>query len=177
MNRTAFTPRTDTADATRTTRTTGARATARVAAAVSTAALLALTATACSDGDVDKAKDRAASATAKAGEAVASATEAAASKMAEVKDGVNAKGDVKVDGFTQTEDNRATAKITATNSTDKKADYTISVNFRDSDGNLLDTVVLNINDVDPAKSNSGTARSNRSLSGTPKAEVSRALRH
>ncbi|GAA1920819.1 hypothetical protein GCM10009837_52480 [Streptomyces durmitorensis] len=149
----------------------------RLATAAATTALLALSTTACSESDVDKAKDRAASATAKAGEAVSSATEAAASKMAEVKDGVDAKTDVKVDGPTKSEDNRTAAKITATNSTDKKADYTVSVNFRDSDGNLLDTAVLNISDVDPAKSKSGTARSNRSLSGTPKAEIGKALRH
>ncbi|MGW7085317.1 FxLYD domain-containing protein [Streptomyces sp. NPDC054871] len=149
----------------------------RIATTAATAALLALATTACSDSDVDKVKDRAASATAKAGEAVASATEAAASKMAEVKDGVDAKGDVKVDGPTTSENDRATAKITATNTTDKKADYTISVNFRDGDGNLLDTAVLNITDIDANKSKSATARSNRSLSGTPKAEISRALRH
>ncbi|MGW5866310.1 hypothetical protein ACWFRJ_29465 [Streptomyces sp. NPDC055239] len=152
-------------------------AAARFATAAAATALLALTTTACSDSDVDKAKDRAASATAKAGEAVSSATEAAASKMAEVKDGVDAKADVKVDGPTKSDDNRATAKITATNSTDKKADYAISVNFRDGDGNLLDTVVLNINDTDPDRSKSGTARSNRNLSGTPKAEIGKALRH
>ncbi|MGW5734855.1 MULTISPECIES: FxLYD domain-containing protein [Streptomyces] len=147
------------------------------AALATTAALLTLTTTACSDSDVDKAKDRAASATAKAGEAVSSATEAAASKMAEVKDGVDAKGDVKVDGPTKNEDDRTTAKITVTNSKDKKADYTISVNFRDSDGNLMDTAVLNITDVEPDQQKSGTARSNRSLSGTPKAEIGKALRH
>lgn len=149
----------------------------RIATAAATAALLALSTTACSESDVDKAKDRAASASAKAGEAVSSATEAAASKMAEVKDGVDSKGDVKVEGPAKTEGDRATAEITATNPKDKKADYTISVNFRGSDGNLLDTAVLNITDVDPGKSKTGTARSNRSLSGTPKAEISRALRH
>ncbi|MFG2651595.1 hypothetical protein [Streptomyces sp. NPDC048436] len=149
----------------------------RIAAAAATAALLTLTAGACSDGDVDKVKDRAASATAKAGEAVSSATEAAASKMAEVKDGVDAKGDVKVDGDTKSDGDRTTAKITATNSTDKKADYTISVNFRDGDGKLLDTAVLNIGDVEPSKSKPGTARSNRKLSGTSKAEIGKALRH
>ncbi|MFC8129373.1 FxLYD domain-containing protein [Streptomyces sp. NPDC057302] len=163
---------------TRATRLATTATTATTATAIAAiAALLALTTTACSDSDVDKAKDRAASATAKAGEAVSSATEAAASKMAEVKDGVDAKADVKVDGPTTSDDDRATAKITATNSTDKKADYTVSVNFRDSDGNLLDTAVLNITDVDAARSKSATARSNRSLSGTPKAEISKALRH
>ncbi|MFE0133788.1 FxLYD domain-containing protein [Streptomyces sp. NPDC059037] len=148
----------------------------RVAAAACTA-LLALTVTACSEEDVDKAKDTVASATAKAGEAVASATEAAASELEKVKDGVNAKGDVKAADTTKPDGDRTTAEITATNSTDKKADYTISVDFRDSDGNLLDTVVLNINGVGPGDSKSGTARSNRSLSGTPKAEIRRALRH
>ncbi|MEV6757378.1 FxLYD domain-containing protein [Streptomyces sp. NPDC051214] len=151
--------------------------TTRIATATAATVLLALSTTACSEGDVDKVKDRAASATAKAGEAVSSATEAAASKMAEVKDGADAKGDVKVEGPTKSEDNRTTAEITATNPKDKKADYTISVHFRDGDGNLLDTAVLNITDVEPGKSKSGTARSNRSLSGTPKAEISRALRH
>ncbi|MFI6093278.1 FxLYD domain-containing protein [Streptomyces sp. NPDC051218] len=105
------------------------------------------------------------------------ATEAAASKMADVKDGVDAKGDVRVDGSTKSDGDRTTAEITATNKTTKKADYTISVNFRDGDGNLLDTAVLNITDIDPNQSKSATARSNRSLSGTPKAEISRALRH
>ncbi|MEV0527136.1 FxLYD domain-containing protein [Streptomyces sp. NPDC050439] len=169
MNRTK-TPRTGPARTHATRITTAATATALLT-------LLALSTTACSESDVDKAKDRAASATAKAGEAVSSATEAASSKMAEVKDGVDAKGDVKVDGPTKSEDDRTTAAITATNPKDKKADYTISVNFRDGDGNLLDTAVLNITDVEPGKSKSGTARSNRSLSGTPKAEISKALRH
>ncbi|MCX4665449.1 FxLYD domain-containing protein [Streptomyces sp. NBC_01381] len=147
----------------------------RVAAAACTA-LLALTVTACTDEDVDKAKDTVASATAKAGDVVASATEAAASELAKVKDGVNAKGDVKA-ADAKPDGDRITAEITATNSSDKKADYTISVNFRDSDGNLLDAVVLNINGVDPGSSKSGTARSNRSLSGTPKVEIGQALRH
>ncbi|MEV0115403.1 FxLYD domain-containing protein [Streptomyces sp. NPDC050844] len=148
----------------------------RVAAAACTA-LLALTVTACTDEDVDKAKDTVASATAKAGDVVASATEAAASELEKVKDGVNATGDVKAADTTKPDGDRTTAEITATNSSDKKADYTISVNFRDSDGNLLDAVVLNINGVDPGASKSGTARSNRSLSGTPKAEIGQALRH
>ncbi|MFI6644232.1 hypothetical protein [Streptomyces sp. NPDC050504] len=170
----------------RTTRTRTA-----VSAAVTTAALaalLALTATGCSDEDVQKAKDGVASATAKAGEvassatakvgeAVASATAAAASKMAEVKDGVDAKGDVKVDGATKADGDRTAAGVTATNSTDKSADYTLTVRFRDSGGNLLDTVVLNIDGVEAGKSKTGTARSNRTLSGATTAEVGQALRH
>ncbi|MGW8768489.1 hypothetical protein ACWGN5_39115 [Streptomyces sp. NPDC055815] len=121
----------------------------------------------------DAAKD-------KAGEIVSSATAAVASaaqeKMNEVKDGVNAGGDVKA-GPTSTDGDRTVAEITATNPKDKTADYTIMVNFRDGDGNLLDSVVMNIDGVAPGQSKTGTARSNRSLSGATKAEIAQALRH
>ncbi|MEU2233990.1 hypothetical protein ACH4A8_28415 [Streptomyces vietnamensis] len=116
----------------------------------------------------------------KAGQIVSSATAAIASaaqdKMNEVKDGVNAGADVKA-GPTSTDGDRTVAEITATNPKDEKADYTIMVNFRDENGNFLDAVVLNINDVEPGKSKTGTARSNRTLSGEPKAEIAQALRH
>ncbi|ALO09548.1 hypothetical protein AQF52_3954 [Streptomyces venezuelae] len=115
-----------------------------------------------------------------AGDIVSSATAAVASaaeeKMNEVKDGINATGDVKA-GPTSTDGDRTVAEITATNPTDKNADYTVMVNFRDDSGNLLDAVVLNINGVEPGASKSGTARSNRTLSGTTTAEIAQALRH
>ncbi|MEU4099941.1 hypothetical protein AB0F16_04860 [Streptomyces tanashiensis] len=119
-------------------------------------------------------------ATDKAGEIVSSATAAVASaaqeKMNEVKDGVNAGGDVSA-GPTSTDGDRTVSTITATNPKDKTADYTVMVNFRDSDGNLLDAVVLTIDGVEPGKSKTGTARSNRTLSGDSKAEIAQALRH
>ncbi|MFE0650080.1 hypothetical protein ACFVZH_15995 [Streptomyces sp. NPDC059534] len=130
------------------------------------ATLLALT-------GCDAAKDA-------AGDIVSSATAAVASaaqeKMNEVKDGVNATGDVSA-GATGTDGDRTVAEITATNPKDKTADYTVMVNFRDGEGNLLDAVVLNIDGVEPGKSKSGTARSNRTLTGATKAEISQALRH
>ncbi|SED01864.1 hypothetical protein [Streptomyces sp. TLI_105] len=121
----------------------------------------------------DTAKD-------KAGQIVSSATAAVASaaqeKMNQVKDGVNATGDVRA-GATRVDGDRTVAEITATNPKDKNADYTIMVNFRDTDGNFLDSVVLNIDGVEPGKSKTGTARSNRTLSGGTKAEIAQALRH
>ncbi|WP_030323746.1 hypothetical protein [Streptomyces flavochromogenes] len=115
-----------------------------------------------------------------AGDIVSTATAAVASaaeeKMNEVKDGVNATGDVKA-GPTSTDGDRTVAEITATNPKDKTADYTIMVTFRDGDGNFLDSVVLNIDGVEPGKSKTGTARSNRTLSGEPTAEIAQALRH
>ncbi|MFF8599381.1 hypothetical protein ACF065_26765 [Streptomyces sp. NPDC015232] len=116
----------------------------------------------------------------KAGELVSTATAAVASaaqqKMNEVKDGVNATGDVKA-GPTSEDGDRTVAEITATNPKDKTADYTVMVTFRDKDGNFLDSVVLGIDGVEPGKSETGTARSNRTLSGATEAQVSQALRH
>ncbi|MGO4629392.1 hypothetical protein AB4225_00395 [Streptomyces sp. 2RAF24] len=115
-----------------------------------------------------------------AGGIVSSATAAAASaaqeKMNEIKGGVNANGDVTA-GPTSTDGDRTVAEITATNPKDKTADYTVWVNFRDPGGNLLDAVVLNIDGVDAGKSKSGTARSNRTLTGDTKAEIQQAVRH
>ncbi|MER6999784.1 hypothetical protein [Streptomyces sp. NPDC000410] len=104
-------------------------------------------------------------------------SEAVESQMAEVRDGINAKGDVRAGPTEVDKDGRTTAMITATNTTEKAADYTIQVNFRDPDGNLLDAVVLTIDAVPSGGSQAGTARSNRDLSGTTTAEIARALRH
>ncbi|MEU9701904.1 hypothetical protein [Streptomyces sp. NPDC047981] len=151
-------------------RTRRARTGTRVLTAASAAALLALVGV---TGCTEEAQQ-------KAGDIVSSATSAAASaaqeKMNEVKDGVNATEEVKA-GPTKVDGDRTTAEITATNPQDKSADYTVMVNFRDSGGNLLDAVVLNIDGVEAGKSKSGTARSNRTLSGETKAEVAQALRH
>ncbi|MFE5615385.1 FxLYD domain-containing protein [Streptomyces sp. NPDC056470] len=139
--------------------------------AVCATALLALTVavTGCTEESKQTAEDIVSSAT-------AAAASAAQEKMNQVKDGVNATDNVKA-GATQTDGDRTTAEITATNPTDRNADYTVWVNFRDSDGNLLDAAVLNIDGVEPGGSKTGTARSNRSLSGETKAEIQQALRH
>ncbi|TXS20070.1 hypothetical protein EAO70_09520 [Streptomyces sp. adm13(2018)] len=140
------------------------------AAALSLAATSALTlaATGC-----DTVKETAGTIASSATAAVASAAE---QKMNEVKDGVNATGDVSA-GPTSTDGDRTVAEITAKNPKDKNADYTVMVTFRDGDGNFLDSVVLSIDGVAPGKSKAGTARSNRTLSGDPKAEIGQALRH
>ncbi|MCB8902405.1 MULTISPECIES: hypothetical protein [unclassified Streptomyces] len=144
------------------------RRTTTAALSLAATTALTLTVTGC-DTVKDTAGDIVSSATA----AVASAAE---EKMNEVKDGVNATGDVKA-GPTSTDGDRTVAEITATNPKDANADYTVMVTFRDGDGNFLDSVVLNIDGVEPGKSKTGTARSNRTLSGEPKAEIAQALRH
>ncbi|MDX3096315.1 hypothetical protein PV703_17015 [Streptomyces sp. ME01-24h] len=142
----------------------------------------ALAASACSDNErtpgekASKAASAASSLVSEGAEAVASATAAAQSQLAKIKGGVNAKDDVAL-GPVTIEGGKATTKVTATNSADKQATYTIEVTFRDANGNLLDAVVVDIADVTPRKSGEATARSHRDLTGTVKAQVDVALRH
>ncbi|MFJ6100531.1 hypothetical protein ACIQHY_05945 [Streptomyces sp. NPDC092359] len=142
------------------------RTTTGITLALTATAALALT-------GCDAAKDAAGGAFSSATAAVASAAQ---ETMDQVKDGVNATGDVKA-GATRADGDRTVADITATNPKDNAADYTVMVTFRDADGNFLDSVVLNIDGVPPGRSKSGTARSNRTLSGATKAEIAQALRH
>ncbi|MGW7367760.1 hypothetical protein ACWGI8_31140, partial [Streptomyces sp. NPDC054841] len=150
-----------------------------------TAAVVAAGATGCSDtGETpesvaSKAGEAVASATGKVGEVLESASAAAssaASRMAEIKGGLDAKGDVKL-GPTKADGNRVATELTVTNLSSKTADYTVLVNWKDADGNVLDATVVSIDEVPVGGAKSATARSNRDLSGTPTAEVAQALRH
>ncbi|MEU3300764.1 MULTISPECIES: hypothetical protein [unclassified Streptomyces] len=127
--------------------------------------------TGCSDTD-----ETPKSAASKAGAAIESATAAAASQMAKVKGGLNAATDVKA-GPTTADGDRVTSEITATNPTGEATDYTVLVNWKDSDGNLLDATVVSIDGVPAGGTKSATARSNRSLTGTPAADIGKAVRH
>ncbi|MFI6488283.1 hypothetical protein [Streptomyces sp. NPDC050564] len=143
------------------------------------ATALAASLTGCSDDNTPASTvSKAASAASAAGEALASATAEAGRKLDEVKNGVNAKGDVKVDPHVTTaSDGRATAKVTVTNPASSQKSYAVQVNFRDKSGNLLDTVVVTVSDVAAGASKDATARSNRALSGDVTADVARAVRH
>ncbi|MFG2623781.1 hypothetical protein [Streptomyces sp. NPDC048473] len=140
------------------------------------------TAPACSDGGnasstASKAASAAASVASMGSDVVASATAAAGEKLKGFKGGVNAKGDVELGTPSTDPDGRATAKVTVTNSADSAKSYAVQINFRDPNGNLLDTVVVTVDDVGPKASKDAKARSNRKLSGDIKAEVGTALRH
>ncbi|MFH8729684.1 hypothetical protein [Streptomyces termitum] len=133
------------------------------------AALLVLTAVTGCDAAQETAGDLVSSATA----AVASAAQR---KMDEIKDGVNAAGDVRA-GPASTDGDRTVATITAANPKDTTVDYAVLVTFRDDGGNLLDAVVVTLDGVPPGGTKSGTARSSRTLSGPTTAEIGQALRH
>ncbi|MGW1991867.1 hypothetical protein [Embleya sp. NPDC001921] len=157
----------------------------RAAGAISIAAVLVLTAAACGDDDNDGGGDTSTpsaivsaleSAGKEAKDAVASASASAASKLDEIKDGVDAKADASV-GPTSVDGDRTTAEVTVANGTDKSAEYTLTVNFRDDAGNILDVVVVDIDNVGSGKQGKTTARSHRTLSGPTKADIGRAIRH
>ncbi|MCX4776148.1 hypothetical protein [Streptomyces sp. NBC_01264] len=144
----------------------------------------------CSDGggDPSTAVSKAASAVESAGAAVESAaseaSDAAASaaavakdKLSEVKDGVDAKNEVTLGAPSADGAGHATVPVSVRNTDGSAKSFAVQVNFKDEGGNLLDTVVVTIPDVAPDSTGEGTARSNRSPSGTVKAETGTALRY
>lgn len=148
------------------------------------AAAVATTAVGCSDEDgtgasdaASKAASAASSLASKGSDVVASATAAAQEKLAGFKDGVDAKGDVRLGDVTKDGDGRSTVKFTVTNGSDSAKSYAVQINFRDKDDKLVDTVVVSVDDVQPDKKKDATARSNRTLDGDVTAEVGTALRH
>ncbi|MEV6160357.1 hypothetical protein AB0L71_00230 [Streptomyces sp. NPDC052052] len=150
-------------------------------AALLTATVMS-TAAACSGGGevsstASGAASAAASAASKGADVLASATAAAGEKLKGIKNGVNAKSDVKVATPAVASDGRATAKVAVTNSADSTKSYAVQINFTDAHGNLLDTVVVTVDDVGPKATKDATASSNRKLSGPLKADVATAVRH
>ncbi|MFJ9181249.1 hypothetical protein [Streptomyces sp. NPDC102360] len=159
----------------------GARGARAVGAALCVAALTVAAAGCSDDGDTpsgaaSKAASAASSAASRASDVVASATAEAQRKFDDFKDGVDAKGDVKL-GDVNSEGNRTTVPVTVDNGTSDTKSYVVQVGFKNGDGKLVDTVVLNVNDVKGGGSKDATARSTHSLDGDITADVSRALRH
>lgn len=123
-----------------------------------------------------KAASAASSLASRGADALASATASAGKKLDEVKGGLDAKDAVRL-GRPTTADGHASVQVTADNSASSTKSFGVQVNFTDSGGNLLDTVLVTLSDVPAGKSGDATARSNRSLSGQVKAEVARAVRY
>lgn len=111
-----------------------------------------------------------------ASSAFASATAEAGREFDKIKGGVDVKGDVKL-GTPGAEGDRRTVEVTVTNRADSTKSFAVLVDFKDSGGNLLDTVLVTVSDVPAGKTGKATARSNRTISGEVKAEVTRAVRY
>ncbi|MFF4548259.1 hypothetical protein [Streptomyces sp. NPDC001435] len=126
---------------------------------------------------VSKAASAASSLASKGQDVVASASAEARRRLAEVKNGVNAKDEVKLGTPATASDGRTTVEVTANNTADSAKSFAVQVSFKDTGGNLLDTMVVTITDVAAGKTGTGTARSTHNLSGEVKAEVGTALRY
>ena len=147
-------------------------------AAICCAAALLTALTGCSDDDTPSSVSSAASSLAsKASEALASATAEAGRQLDEIKGGVDVRSDVRLGTAGKDADGRATVDVTASNTTDATKSFAVQVDFRDSSGNLLDTVVVTVTDVPAGGTGTGTARSNRDLSGEVQTKVARAVRY
>ncbi|NUU25623.1 MAG: hypothetical protein HOV68_29585 [Streptomycetaceae bacterium] len=138
-------------------------------AAVPLATVILLGSVACGDDNPRDARD--------AATAVRSQVEEAGKKFDDIKDGADATKDVAAGPVHIDGSGRAVAVVTVTNTGDRGADFLIQVEFRNSSGDLVDTVLLTVDDVAPGGQAPGTARSNVDLSGDLTAKVPRALRH
>ncbi|MFG2465159.1 FxLYD domain-containing protein [Streptomyces canus] len=146
------------------------------AALLTTLALTGLTA--CSDDDSPSSvASKVASAASRAGEAVSSATAEAGRRFDDIKNGADARDDVRLGTPATASDGRTTVEVTATNSADSAKSFTVEVDFTDKNGKLLDAVVLTVSDVPAGGTGKGTARSTHDLSGDVRAKVPRAVRH
>jgi hypothetical protein len=160
---------------------------ARAVVGIVLVAGLTATGTGCSDdgtspsGTVSKAASAAASAGAglasQAAEAAASASAAAERKFQEITDGVDARDEVKLSDQATDGDGRTTVRVTARNTVDSTKSFVVQVTFRDSQGNLVDTVAVTVSDVAARGTGDAVARSAHQLSGTIRTEVDRALRY
>ncbi|MFE9124291.1 hypothetical protein ACFYOF_02560 [Streptomyces sp. NPDC007148] len=160
----------------------GMRDMARGAAVVVAAAAVL---SGCSDGGASGTASRAASAAteaasaaaSEAGAALASASAEAGRKLDQIKGGAHAKADVKLGAVADESGGRKAAPVTVTNPTSESHTYAVQVNFKDTKGNLLDTVVVTVSDVPGGGSKNATALSNRGLSGDAVTSVARAVRY
>ncbi|MEU7054683.1 hypothetical protein [Streptomyces sp. NPDC046197] len=126
---------------------------------------------------VSKAASAVSSLASRGNELLASATAEAGRRLDEVKGGVDARNAVTLGTPATATDGRTTVGITVANETDSTKSFAVQVNFKDSGGDLLDTVVVTVPDVPGGKTAQATARSTHKLSGDVKAEVGTALRY
>ncbi|MET8646392.1 hypothetical protein [Streptomyces sp. NPDC004675] len=163
----------------------GMRGMARGAAIVVAAAAVL---SGCSDGGASgtasqaasaatKAASAAASAASEAGAALASASTEAGRKLDRIKGGAHAKADVKLGATADGSGGHKAAPVTVTNPTSESRTYAVQVNFKNTKGDLLDTVVVTVPDVPGGGSKNATALSNRELSGAVTTSVARAVRY
>ncbi|MFJ2822256.1 hypothetical protein ACIO7M_14200 [Streptomyces toxytricini] len=143
----------------------------------------------CSNGETpSEAASRAASAVRSAGAEVSAAAthaaDAAASAAAEarkkldgVKGGVDAKDAVTLGKPSTAGDGRTEVPVTVENTDGAAKSFAVQVDFKDGDGNTVDTVVVTVDAVAANGRKEATARSTHELSGSVTAQTATALRY
>ncbi|MEV7685302.1 FxLYD domain-containing protein [Streptomyces bungoensis] len=123
------------------------------------------------------ASSAASSLASQASSALASASAEARRKLDEVKGGVDVKGDVKLGAVTIGGDGKATVPVTVHNTAGSTKSFAVQVNFKDRNGNLLDTVVVTVDGVAAGKTADAKATSHRKLSSDVGTTVGTAVRY
>ncbi|MFJ7340846.1 hypothetical protein ACIQU3_11200 [Streptomyces sp. NPDC101110] len=124
-----------------------------------------------------KAESAVGSIASEASEAVESATAEAGRRLDDIQDGIDVKKDVTTGPPVTGSDGRVRTEVTARNTDDSTRSFAVQVDFRDADGQLVDTVIVTVDHVQAGHSATATARSTHDLSGEPRTEVARAVRY
>ncbi|MFJ6659517.1 hypothetical protein ACIQNG_24660 [Streptomyces sp. NPDC091377] len=118
-----------------------------------------------------------AQATSAAASALASASAEATREIDSIKDGVDAKDEVKLGTTGNDGKGHSTVTVTAHNTADATKSFAVQVDFQDASKNLLDVVVVTVSDVAAGKTATADAVSTRTLSGTVRTSVGTAVRY
>ncbi|HEV2634064.1 MAG TPA: hypothetical protein VGX23_02885 [Actinocrinis sp.] len=97
--------------------------------------------------------------------------------LSDIRNGVDAAGDVSVGPLATDADGRSTTVLSVRNTTGDQESYAVQVNFKDPTGKILDMVVVTVGDVPAGAGAHATARSTYALKDPGSAAVGLALRH
>ncbi|MFJ2718733.1 hypothetical protein [Streptomyces sp. NPDC087437] len=160
----------------------GHRARWTTGATLAVAVAVVLGTTGCSgggapSGSASQAASAVSSLASQADAMLSSATAEASRRLDEVKNGIDARNAVALGTPATASDGHATVAVRVENRAGSAKSFAVRVDFKDSGGNLLDTVVVTVPGVPAGKTATATARSLRKLSGPVRAEVGTALRY
>ncbi|MEV5107665.1 hypothetical protein ACFQ7G_23030 [Streptomyces massasporeus] len=146
------------------------------------ALVLSAALTGCSGDDTpsdaaSKAESAVGSIASGASEAIESATAEAGRRLDDIQDGIDVKGDVRIGTPVTGSDGRVRAEVTVRNSDDSTRSFAVQVDFKNSGGDLVDTVIVTVDHVQAGESATATARSTHDLSGDVRTDVARAVRY
>ncbi|MFE7897166.1 hypothetical protein ACFU3E_06440 [Streptomyces sp. NPDC057424] len=124
-----------------------------------------------------KAESAVGSIASEASEAIESATAEAERRLDDIQGGIDVKDDVGIGPPVTGSDGRVRSEVTVRNTDDSTRSFAVQVDFRDSGGGLVDTVIVTVDHVQAGESATATARSTHDLSGDIRTDVARAVRY